>query len=171
MKNLHFEFRLLTESDLPLLTLWLNRPHLQQWWRKGKVSLDEVQKKYLPRIMGKDAAIPFLACLDSANIGYIQYYWVSEGSADWWPDNPGSGVIGIDQFLADENHLNRGIGTAMVSQFTKFLFKTHEITEIRTDPHPNNRRAIRCYEKAGFKRMGQITTPDGPALMMVMRKL
>lgn len=170
MDSYHFEFCPMTESDLPLLTQWLNRPHLQQWWRREKVCLEEVQKKYLPRIIGKDAAIPFLACLDSNPVGYIQYYWTSAGDPDWWPDTPSPTVVGIDQFLADEHNLNRGIGTAMVSQFTEFLFKTLDITEIRTDPNPENRRAIRCYEKAGFKKISQITTPDGPALMMVIKK-
>ncbi|HSM07403.1 MAG TPA: hypothetical protein VLA33_00110 [Gemmatimonadota bacterium] len=34
------------------------------------------------------------------------------------------------------------------------------------DPHPDNARAIRCYEKVGFKRAGEIVTPDGRALLM-----
>ena len=42
----------------------------------------------------------------------------------------------------------------------------------RRDLHPNgsipeNARAIRCYEKAGFRRVGEVDTPDGRALLMV----
>jgi len=33
-----------------------------------------------------------------------------------------------------------------------------------------NGRAIRCYEKAGFRIVGRIVTPDGPALLMVIEK-
>ena len=35
------------------------------------------------------------------------------------------------------------------------------------DPDPANARAIRAYEKAGFRRGRVVDTPDGPALLMV----
>lgn len=63
MKKLHFIFRLLSENDLPLLTARLNRPHLQKWWRAGKINLEEVRNKYLPRIFEENTAKPFLAFL------------------------------------------------------------------------------------------------------------
>ncbi len=66
-----FEFRPLTETDLPLLLDWLNRPHLQEWWRDGVTSLEEVREKYLPRIAGSDAARPYLASCDGQPVGYI----------------------------------------------------------------------------------------------------
>ncbi|MGD8428356.1 MAG: GNAT family N-acetyltransferase [Balneolaceae bacterium] len=167
---MQFEFSPLREADLPILTDWLNRPHLQKWWRAGKITQDIVSKKYLPRIFNKDSAKPFLAYLENIPTGYIQYYAVSECESNWWPDKPGPGILGIDVFLANPNQLNRGIGTCMVSQFVDILFKDPKITEIRIDPHPDNLRAIRCYEKVGFKKVGLITNPDGPALMMTLDK-
>lgn len=165
-----FEFRPLTEADLPLLHDWLNRPHLQEWWRRGEISLEQVRDRYLPRIAGRDAARPYLAYLDGEPIGYIQYYLAAEGSGDWWPDEPGPGVLGIDQFLADGERLGQGLGTAMIGQFVDCLMRDPTVTEIRVDPRPDNRRAIRCYEKVGFRRVGPITTPDGPAIMMVLAR-
>ncbi len=35
------------------------------------------------------------------------------------------------------------------------------------DPRPDNPRAIRAYEKAGFVPQHEIVTPDGPALLMI----
>lgn len=124
-----------------------------------------MREKYLPRIAGEDAAHPFIASLDGEPIGYIQSYraWIVEG---WYPDHPGPGVWGIDQFLADGGRLGQGLGTAIVSQFVERLFRDPEVTEVRLDPHPDNHRAIRCYEKAGFVRGGEILTPDGRALLM-----
>jgi RimJ/RimL family protein N-acetyltransferase len=165
-----FSFQPLTEDDLPLLCEWLNRPHLQEWWREGDTSLEAVREKYLPRITGDDVARPFLALLDGTPAGYIQYYDAAAGNPDWWPDTPQPGVLGIDQFLADADRLGQGLGTAMVSQFTALLFQDPAVTEIRVDPNPANRRAIECYRKAGFREAGPITTPDGPAKMMVLRR-
>ncbi|MFW6089381.1 MAG: GNAT family N-acetyltransferase [Gemmatimonadota bacterium] len=160
-----FEFRPLREADLPLLLEWLDRPHLRETWGPER-TLDDVREKYLPRIIaGEDAAQPYVASLDGEPVGYIQCY--RAGSVPgWYPDEPGPGVWGIDQFLADGDRLDQGLGTAMVSQFVERLFRDQAVAEVRLDPHPENHRAIRCYEKAGFVPAGRIVTPDGPALLM-----
>jgi aminoglycoside 6'-N-acetyltransferase len=36
-----------------------------------------------------------------------------------------------------------------------------------TDPDPDNSRAVRAYEKAGFVRQHLVDTPDGRAILMV----
>ena len=40
------------------------------------------------------------------------------------------------------------------------------VTRVQVDPAPDNARAIRCYEKAGFRADSVIDTPDGKALIM-----
>jgi len=171
MSGARFTFRTLSESDIPMLHRWLRRPHLLEWWR-GEQSLQDVRAKYLPRIRTEDGARPFIALLDGEPAGYIQYYLADKGDPDWWPDwwpdGPGPGVLGIDQFLADPERLGRGLGTLMVSAFVARLFEDPSVTEIRVDPHPDNERAIRCYEKVGFRRVGPFTSPDGPAVLMIL---
>jgi hypothetical protein len=59
----------------------------------------------------------------------------------------------------------------VVREFVQFLFDDPAVTRIQADPAPANLRAIRCYENAGFRRVGVITTPDGAAMLMVMSAL
>lgn len=131
--------------------------------------LDGLREKYLPRIAGADAARLFVALLDGEPAGYIQVYDASAGP-EWWPDRPGAGVVGIDQFLGDVDRLGWRLGTAMVSAFVARLLEDLAVTEVRVDPRPDNLRAIRCYVKMGFREVGPITTPDGPALLMVLER-
>lgn len=163
-----FEFSPLAESELPLLADWLARPHLQKWWREDEITPDKIRKKYLPRIFRADDARPFLVFMNGISIGYIQYYhaWTNPG---WWPDTPGQDSFGIDQFIADEQLLGKGIGTQFISSFIKKLVFVHDVKEVRVDPRPDNKRAIRCYEKIGFKNKGEIITPDGPAVLMIYK--
>ncbi len=59
-----------------------------------------------------------------------------------------------------------GHGSGFIRQFTDDLL-TAGIPRIVTDPDPDNTRAVRAYENAGFQRERLIETPDGPALLMV----
>ena len=104
---------------------------------------------------------------DEEPIGYAQSY-VALGSGDgWWEEETDPGVRGIDQSLANPTQLNKGFGTQLVRALVERLFSDPSVTKIQTDPAPNNLRAIRCYEKAGFLQEKVITTPDGPAVYMV----
>jgi RimJ/RimL family protein N-acetyltransferase len=162
-------FRLLTEEDLPTLLEWLQRPHLAGWW-EGCDSLEELKEEYLPLMDERPQTKGYIASLDGTSIGYIQSYVAMDAGDGWWAEERDPGVRGIDQFLADEGQLGRGIGTQMVRSFTALLFEDPAVTRIQADPSPQNERAIRCYEKAGFRKAGMIETPDGKAMLMVLER-
>jgi RimJ/RimL family protein N-acetyltransferase len=161
-----FSFRPLTPTDLPLLHEWLTRPHVAEWWGPAP-SLAEVEREFGPLTGEQSTTRAYVVLHDGVPTGYIQSY-VAMGSGDgWWPDEQDPGVRGIDQFLAHSDELGRGLGTAMIRTFLRHLFADPAVTRIQTDPSPRNRRAIRCYEKAGFYTAGEIDTPDGRALLML----
>jgi len=147
------EFRPLTEADLPLTATWLARPHVAKWWA-GPLALEPGLRQ-------------FLAVLEGNPIGYLQSYQATACHDEgWWLEVTDPGVHGIDQFIADAARLGQGLGTRMVRAFVAELFADPRVTRAQVDPSPANGGAIRCYEKAGFRRVRAIVTPDGPALLM-----
>jgi AacA4 family aminoglycoside N(6')-acetyltransferase len=159
-------FRPLTPADLSLLHEWLGRPHVTEWWGPAP-SLAEVEAEYRPLTGDQSTTRAYVALGDAQPIGYIQSY-VALGSGDgWWTDERDPGVRGIDQFLANPEQLGRGLGSTMIRAFVERLFADPAVTRVQTDPSPDNRRAIRCYEKAGFRAVREVDTPDGPALLMI----
>jgi aminoglycoside 6'-N-acetyltransferase Ib len=167
--------RLMTEAYLPLLCAWLNRPHVLQWWADSAIdeagpTLAVVRTKYLPRVLQAEQVTSYVALLDDKPIGYAQSYVAMGSGGGWWPEITDPGVRGIDQFLANVDQLNQGLGTQLVQVLVNKLFADPAITLIHTDPAPGKHRAIRCYEKAGFVAQGSIHTPDGPALYMTRRR-
>ncbi len=161
-----FTFNLITPSDLPTLHTWLQRPHVAQWW-DSPVTMDDVQAEYLPIARGQSSTRAYLVFLDGLAIGFIQSYVVMGSGGGWWEQETDPGARGIDQYLCNAHQLNQGLGTAMVTRFTNDLLAQPEVTRVQTDPSPDNARAIRCYQRAGFAVVGPVDTPDGRALLMV----
>ena len=160
-------FRPLTAGDLALLHDWLSRPHVAEWWGGAPASLAEVEADYADTLAGAVAHWCYLALVRGTPVGFIQAYQpVAFHGEGWWLDEHDPGVRGIDQFLADAGQLGRGLGTAMVRAFVERLFADPAVTRVQTDPDPANRRAVRCYEKAGFRAAREVDTPDGRALLM-----
>ena len=166
-RHMQFTFRPITLADLPLLHGWLSRTHVIEWWCEPQ-SLAETVEEYSTIVAGTPAHNCYLATLgDFGPIGFIQSYTPAAFHEEgWWLDEHDPGVRGIDQFLANANQINQGLGTILVRQFVASLFDEPSVTRIQTDPAPNNHRAIRCYEKAGFRAIGEIDTLDGRALLM-----
>ena len=139
--------------------------HVAEWWD------DQRDLESVLRTFGDSAMIRmFLVYLDQDAIGYIQVYRVMGGDPERWTEQTDPGARGIDQFLANAEQLGQGLGSSMVRQFVASLFADPAVTVIQTDPSLRNRRAIRAYEKAGFHRVSDIVTPDGPALLMRVRR-
>jgi RimJ/RimL family protein N-acetyltransferase len=164
-----FSFRPITREDLALIHEWLLRPHVAQWW-DSPASLAEVEEEFGSSIDGTGTTTVFIALREQVPMGLIQSYVVMGSGDGWWEDERDPGARGIDQFLADADQLNRGLGTAMVRAFLKRLFSDPAVTVVQADPRPDNHRAIRCYAKLGFTAVGEVATPDGPALLMRCRR-
>lgn len=164
--------RLMTEQDLPMLHAWLNRPHIVEWWggEAARPTLAEVQEQYLPSALARASVTPYIAMHHGEPIGYAQSYVALGSGEGWWEDETDPGVRGIDQSLANPSQLGKGLGTKLVRALVELLFSDPAVTKIQTDPSPDNLRAIRCYEKAGFVQQKIVTTPDGPAVYMVQTR-
>ena len=161
--------RLLTAQDLPLLHDWLNRPHIVRWWggESARPSLQDVVAQYQPDALARERVTAYIVLLDQVPIGYAQAYVTLGAGGGWWEDETDPGVRGIDQSIGEPHLLGQGLGTRLVRTLAETLFRDPAVTRIQTDPAPDNLRAIRCYQKAGFRIVREIVTPDGPAVYMV----
>ncbi|WP_236675068.1 GNAT family N-acetyltransferase [Piscinibacter sp. HJYY11] len=152
-------------EHLPLLHTWLTRPHAAQWWQPTP-SIEELHADYIAVGGEPNATRAYLAFEHDTPIGFIQCYVVMGSGGGWWEEETDPGARGIDQFLADETRLSQGLGRRMIRAFVERLFQDPAVTVVQTDPSPHNLRAIRCYRAAGFQDVGEVMTPDGPALLM-----
>lgn len=161
-------FTSLTAADLPLLADWLVQPHWRDWWG------DDCQAElgYLrDMIQGRDSTRPFLIHLDGQPVGYIQVWriadarvepWLTE--APWVMDLPDD-AVGVDLSIGPAALLAQGIGSRALAEFVAMMRAEGHRTII-IDPDPTNARAIRAYEKAGFRPIPEHQGRTGDCLLM-----
>jgi aminoglycoside 6'-N-acetyltransferase len=155
-----YGFRPISAADLPLVRRWLAAPEVVQWWG----DCDE-QFGLISGDLDHPAMDQFIVLNGDCPFGYLQCY---DQAA--WPDNglgpQPPGTRGIDQFIGEPDMIDRGHGSAFIRMFIDGLLAA-ATPRVVTDPDPGNARAIRAYEKAGFRRDRLVDTPDGRAFLMV----
>jgi aminoglycoside 6'-N-acetyltransferase len=62
-------------------------------------------------------------------------------------------IYGTDQLIGEVEYWNKGIGKVLVKAVVEHLVKTKQAEKVVMDPQEWNVRAIRCYEKCGFKKV------------------
>ena len=155
-----YDFRAVTEADLPMLGAWLAEPHVAEWWDEGpEASLAEITQA-----MDSVETEPLIVEMDGRPIAYVQSYDPHLEDGHPYQDQP-FGTLGMDITIGIPELVGKGHGSAIVRQFVDMLFE-EGAPRVIIDPHPDNRRAIRAYEKAGFVAFDTRTTVYGPALMM-----
>ena len=155
----HYRFRPVVAADLPMIGRWLERPHVAAWWDDEDDKLAEIRAA-----MAEPSTQPFVVELDGRPIGYLQSYDPHREEDHPYRDQP-AGTLGIDQFIGEPELVGVGHGSRLIAAFVEGLFR-HGAPRVVIDPDPANARAIRAYEKAGFRPFDRRRTIYGDALMM-----
>ncbi len=165
--QIHFEP--LQNSDLPLLQRWMTEPHVDEWWHQAW-DMEQLKAKYGPRIAGQEPTHVYLIRYDGQAIGIVQWYR--------WTDYPEHAhqlgatkhEAGIDLAIGEVGSLGKGIGAAVILQFTKdVIFADPTIVACVTDPQEDNIRSLKAFEKAGFTRINSIQLAGEPFKRCVVR--
>ncbi len=148
-------FQPLREVDLPLLHRWFNTPHVSEWWsHEGNhhPSLEEVTRKYSPRIKNKEPVDCYLFYYNNQPIGMIQSCDLDNYPMEKAVFGPAGKCTGIDLMIGEEDYVHRGLGSGIMRSFLKdIVFAQPGVEYCIADPQVENAIAIKAYQKAGFK--------------------
>ena len=164
-------------NHLPLMHEWFARPHLKQWWTRGEsFTLEQIAARYGSRARGEDATRGYVIALAGQPVGYAQYYPVSDDALPDGVVKPANGLFtayrkeelaGVDLFLADPQGLGKGMGTTVLKAFLQAeVFPKYRV--VVSDPLRVNERAIRSFEKSGFRRT-EFSEVPASVLMVAVR--
>jgi aminoglycoside 6'-N-acetyltransferase len=131
--------RPLAEEDVARIVELGSDPEVARWW--PGLTPEHVGEK----ARGEDEGVVVFAIVDGADVaGMIQYHE---------EDDPEYRHAGMDLFLGSPFQ-DRGLGTDAVRTLARYLIGERGHHRLTIDPAAHNERAIRCYEKVGFRRVG-----------------
>jgi aminoglycoside 6'-N-acetyltransferase len=130
--------RPLEAADVPRLAALAAEPEVARWWLGASES--DVRELLAP----DEPTIAFAVEHEGELIGLAQ---VAE------EPEPDYRHAGIDLFLGAAWH-GQGLGGDTVRTLARWLFEERGHHRVTIDPALANERAIRAYERVGFKRVG-----------------
>ncbi len=129
-------------------------PLLQQWDRDPDVSAsggdyDDFDWEYeVPRDVPWRELL--IAEADGMPVGFMQLIDAAEEETHYWGDVP-TGPWAIDIWIGEARHRGQGIGEEMMRQALERCFARPAVDHVLIDPLLRNERAIRFYERIGFR--------------------
>ena len=140
-----------TETDLPLMFKWLTDKRVLEYYegRDVRFTMDTLSAHFLEEIPD---GFRMIIEYKKSPIGYAQAYQLSGELFDEY-DYPDDGhiVFAMDQFIGEPKYWSKGIGSSFLKMMASHLKENMAAERVLLDPHQDNKRAIRAYEKAGFK--------------------
>lgn len=159
-----YTFRRMAEADLSLLRQWLATPDWRRWWGEPGAELAS-----LAADLHEPGMRLWIVSHRERPFAFLQDYDIHA-----LPDHPyremPKGSKGIDQSIGVAAMIGQGHGSTFIRTHAEQLIAEGAPCVV-TDPDPENARAIRAYEKAGFTRHREMETAGdwGPVLLMVKR--
>lgn len=132
------------EADLPRLLQILREPGVARHWSQPDDNFDRHELLSGDDADGAERITTFVIAVDGETVGWI---------AGWEKLHRDYRHAGIDLFVSTE-HQGKGYGTEAIRLVCRYLFEERGHHRLTIDPAADNVRAIRAYEKVGFKRVG-----------------
>ncbi|MFZ5827125.1 MAG: GNAT family N-acetyltransferase [Bacillota bacterium] len=142
-----------TPDDVGHLARWLSDTRVLAHYEGRDNPHDEAKVRHVFYETLPEHEVPCIVEFDGTPLGYLQFYPLDPESLTAYGYAETALVFGIDQFIGEPEWWNRGLGTRMVRLMLAYLFEMEGAERVVVDPVAGNSRALRMYEKCGFRRV------------------
>jgi len=157
----NIKLRKLERADIPLFYKWWNDDELRKWTSDTYEKMDEKEiEKILSNHFDNENYYDFIIESDSVPIGHILIQKDNKDDFQYY--------IAI----GEKDHWDRGIGTESTKLASDWFFTNFPDEILNLEVNQDNPRAIRCYEKSGFKTVGDKKNKNQkPTFVMVNKNI
>lgn len=163
-----------TRHHKAMILKWLEAPHVAEFFygdglkntlRNLDLSCDGVNHN------GAYAFYHWVAYHDETPFAFIMTSPVEgpydpEDAYNQWYE-AGARVSTLDLLIGEPDFLGKGLASQMIQTFIRQQYS--DIYYFLIDPEAGNTKAIHVYEKAGFRKIGEIVPPFNPKPHVMMR--
>ena len=154
-------FRPLATSDIPDMVRWLGDPDVARWWPEDDLSLNALIGKYAPIISGDEPVRGFIIEIEGAKAGFIQAYRVDDHPDYARQLDVPADAVATDLFIGEPAWRGKGWGAIVLQAFLRqVVFALYDTNLAIIAPTPANTRAIRTYERCGFRWLETVAVVD-----------
>ena len=133
-------------EDVEKFTEWLNDFETTDYTgRSGILTTLDGERKYLEENSNPEATFVIVTLEDNKMIGTVSLEDIN------WINR--TATLGI--FIGDKEFRSKGYGTEAIRLILEYGFKYMNLYNIKLDLMEFNERALKCYEKCGFKEYGR----------------
>ena len=147
------ELRLLNDSDIPLIEIWLNKEHVKRWYEIPALGItinDWISE--LKEYKGEFQWITYLIVLwQDRPIGLCLYYKCVDSSDEDFGTLPLTGSYGIDYLIGEESYLGKGLGKGIITLLVDKIFSLQDAQRVTADIDKNNKASEKTLLSCGFK--------------------
>ncbi len=138
--------RAIEREDLPTFVRWMNDPEVRQYLEIYlPMSMAEEEQWFEAHLKDDTSRIFGIESEDGRLIGNVGL-----GDLDWKNRNAHLGIV-----IAEKERWGRGYGTDAIRALLDFAFNQMNLHRVYLSVFDFNERAIRCYEKCGFRHEGR----------------
>ena len=145
------ELRLLNDSDIPLIEIWLNKEHVKRWYeipRMG-IAIDDWISE-IKEYKGEYQWITYLIVLYQGHpIGLCLYYKCEDSDEDIGLC-PLTGAYGIDYLIGEEAFIGKKLGREMVMLLVEKIFSFQDAQIVTAYIDKDNRASEKTLLSCGF---------------------
>lgn len=160
MYNITFRNLKDNQDEYKKLHKWCQNKFVYEWFEQRILSYDEIVNKYKNKLIEKKQELLIIKCNDK-DIGLVQIYRYDDITYEY------------DLFIGEEEYLDKGIGTIIVNKVNNIIHDKYKTKSIILRPFKRNIRAIKCYEKCGFKYISEYQGKDtlgNPEVIVILKK-
>lgn len=147
------ELRPVNDSDIPLITIWLNKEHVKRWYEVPHlgVSVNDWIYELEERNGEFNWITHFIVLWQDRPIGFCQYYKCVDSKEEDFGTLPIKGSYGIDYLIGEEAYLGKGLGKKMVMMLTDKVFSFPDAGRVTADIDNENKASEGTLLSCGFK--------------------
>ena len=133
-------------EDYEIFTEWLNDFETTDYLgRSALLTTLQSEKEYLEKNYNPEATFVIVTLDENKLIGTVSLENIKSVNR--------SATLGI--FIGDKNYRSKGYGAEAIRLILEYGFKYLNLHNIKLDLMEFNQRALKCYEKCGFKEYGR----------------